>query len=179
MLTIVLPATEMFDDETQIFFDAEEVTIELEHSLASLSKWESIVKKPFLGKDEKTTSEMIEYIRCMTISPGVPSEAYSRLEEPHYKAIYDYMNAPMTATWFKEDNRPPSREVITAELIYYWMIELNIPFECEHWHLNKLFTLIRVVNLKRQPAKKMNRRDAGAHQRALNLQRLSQLGTSG
>lgn len=179
MLTITLPETEVFDEETQEFRTAESLTFELEHSLVSLSKWESIVQKPFLSKDEKTPEEMLEYVRCMTISPGIPREAYYRLTEDHFKAIYEHINNKMTATWFSEDNRPATREIITAELVYYWMIELDIPFECESWHLNRLFTLIKVVNLKRQPAKKMSRREVGQRQRMLNEQRMAQLGTKG
>jgi hypothetical protein len=179
MLEIKLEEAELFDEESGTFIEGPALTFELEHSLASLSKWESITLKAFLGNGEKTTSEMIEYIKCMTISGEVPPEAYSRLQEAHFRAIYEYMNAPMTATWFKEDNRPPSKEVITAELIYYWMIELGIPFECQYWHLNKLLTLIRVINLKRQPPKKMNRRDLAAQRSALNEQRRAKLGTTG
>lgn len=179
MLTIVLPETEMFDEETQMFITAESITFELEHSLVSLSKWESITNKPFLGRDAKSYAEVIEYVRCMTITPGVPAEAYSRLTNEHYEAINGYMNARMSATWFNDDKKPTPKEIITAELIYYWMIELNIPFECETWHLDRLFTLIKVVNLKRQPAKKMSRREIGQRQRALNEQRLAQLGTKG
>lgn len=179
MLTITFPEVELFDSETQTFIETEALTIELEHSLVSLSKWESITNKAFLGKEEKTPQDMLEYIKCMTITPGVPPETYSRLTSEHYEAINSYMNAKMTATWFQEDKSPPSRETITAELIYYWMIELNIPFECETWHLNRLFTLIRVVNVKRQPAKKMNRSEMARQRSALNQQRLSRLGTSG
>jgi hypothetical protein len=179
MLTIALPETELFDEKAGEFRNYEALTIELEHSLVSLSKWESITHKPFMGKGEKTSEELLLYVKCMTITPGVPDETYVRLTEENFTDIYEYLNNKMSATWFTDTNQPGSREVITSELIYYWMIELNIPFECETWHLNRLFTLIRIVNTKRQPAKKMSRREVAARQHALNEQRRQQLGTRG
>lgn len=180
MLTIIVPGVELFDESTQEFATSEDTILELEHSLVSLSKWESEFEKPFLGPKEKTNAEVIAYIRCMTISTGVPSDVYARLTSENYTDVNNYINAKMTATWFNENVREPkSREIITSELIYYWMVALNIPFECQYWHLNRLFTLIRVTNLKNTPSKKMSANEIAARNRALNEQRRAQLKTRG
>ena len=124
MLTITIPATEMFNDETQEFFTLKEQTIQLEHSLVSLSKWESKWHKPFLTKDKKTLAETIDYIRCMTITQNVNPDVYTRLSNSNIAEIEEYIENPMTATTFSNLNQKASREIITSELIYYWMISL-------------------------------------------------------
>lgn len=180
MLTITVPGAELFDEEKQEFDKTEDVTIELEHSLAALQRWESKWEKPFLGADKKSTEEVLGYVEAMCLTPNVPSEVFSRLSDDNMTAINEYIEAKMTATWFSEDpNAKKSREVITAELIYYWMTQLNIPFECENWHLNRLFTLIKVANLKQSKPRKMSKAQIMAQNRALNEQRRNQLGTSG
>lgn len=180
MLTIIVPGVEMFDEETQEFVTKGDVTLELEHSLVSLSKWESKHEKPFLGKDEKTVEEVSDYIRCMFLTPEVPEEVFLRLSESNIKAVNDYLDARMSATWFNDPpGAPGSRDVITSELIYYWMVTFQIPFECEMWHLNRLFTLIRVCNVKQAKPKKMSRTEIAARNRELNIQRRKQLGTAG
>lgn len=180
MLRIIVPGVEMFDDQSQEFVTEGDVTLELEHSLVSLSKWESKHEKPFLGKGEKTTEETLAYVECMILTPNVSEEVISKFSEENLKAVNEYINAKMTATWFNEPpGAPKTRDVITAELIYYWMVVFQIPFECENWHLNKLFTLIRVCNIKQAKPKKMSRSELAARNRELNAQRKEQLGTSG
>lgn len=179
MLTITVPGIEVFNNDTAEFTTQGDVILELEHSLVSLSKWESKFEKPFLGKAEKTPEEVLDYIKAMTLTK-VPEETFSRLSDDNVKAINNYIEAKMTATWFHEaPGVPPSREVITAELIYYWMITFQIPWECERWHLNRLFTLIRVCNIKGAKPKKMSRSEIAARNRELNARRREQLGTRG
>lgn len=180
MLRLVVPGVEVFDEATQEFNTQGDVSLELEHSLVSLSKWEEIFEKPFLGKADKTSEEIMDYIKFMTLTPKVPTEVYSKLSADNVEAINKYINAKRTATWFNDaPGAPKSREVITSELIYYWMITFNIPFECERWHLNKLFTLIRVCNIKQAKPKKMSRSELAARNRELNAQRREQFGTKG
>lgn len=177
---IVIPASsEMYDARTNTFFSTKETTITIEHSLLSISKWESKWHKPFLGKDPKTNEQVIDYIRCMTINKVDPKIFYS-LTQQNIADVTEYIDNPMTATWFKEDpNQTPSREVVTSELIYYWMIAAGIPFECEKWHLNRLITLIRVFNEKNKPKKNGVTSKDLASRRALNNARRKALHTTG
>jgi hypothetical protein len=180
MLTIVVPLVESFDEESEEFVVTDSMTLELEHSLVSLSKWESTHEKPFLGKDPKTTEETLDYIRCMVIGEIPPAEIFQKLSKENFEEINAYLEAKMTATWFNEPPGPPKANiVITAELVYYWMVALEIPFECENWHLNRLFTLIRICDIKGQKPKKMSRAEVMARNRELNEQRKRQLGTRG
>ena len=180
MLYITIPATEMFDESTQEFLKFKEQTLQLEHSLVSISKWESKWCKPFLSKSPKTDEETLDYIRCMTISQNVSQETFNRLTSENISQIYNYINNPMTATTFYEDKKnKTNNETVTSELIYYWMIALNIPLECQKWHINRLLTLIRVCNIKNQPPKKMSRREILDRNRALNEARKKQLNTKG
>ena len=180
MLNITVPGSEFYDDELEEFVTIGEQQLEFEHSLVSLSKWESFWEKPFLGKDKKTTEEVNAYIQCMCLTTNVPPEVFLRLSRENLEAINQYINSKMTETWFREAvANKPSNEVITSELIYYWLVALAIPFSCETWHLERLFTLIKVVNLKNSPAKKMGRGEANAQRRAINQQRKQQYGTSG
>lgn len=171
MLTITIPDSELFNEATQEFLNIKGQTITLEHSLVSVSKWESKWKKPFLGMDQKTEEEIIDYIRCMTITQNVNPMVYSGLTQENLSEIMSYIDDKMTATTFKNQQQKHSREIITAEIIYYWMIELGIPFECQKWHLNRLLTLVNVCSIKQSPSKKMSRRDAMAQQSQLNAAR--------
>lgn len=181
MLTVVIPETEEFDPKTNSFYIRKREVLTLEHSLVSLAKWESKWKKPFLSDKNTTLEETLDYIRCMTITQNVDPSVYHRLPASVIKQINDYITDPMTATTFSEDQtKRPSREIITAEIIYYWMVALQIPFECQKWHLNRLITLIRVCNIKNDPdKKKMSRRDIYKQNAALNAARRKVLGTKG
>ena len=180
MLTIRVGGTEAFDDEAQKFVDQGGTLLQLEHSLVSLSKWESIFEKPFLGKEEKSPGEVVAYVKAMTLTPNVPAEIYAQLSEKNFEEVNEYIERKSTATWFADTGREPaSREVVTAELIYYWMVTFNIPWEAQYWHLNRLFTLIRVCNVKSSKPKKMSRQEMADRNRRLNEERKKQLGTSG
>ena len=181
MLSITIPATELFNEITGEFVYTKEQTLQLEHSLISVSKWESKWKKAFLSKGEKTREEVIDYIKCMTLSPSVNDVDYGCLTHANLNTINEYIAAPMTATTFPEDkNGKTNREIVTAELIYYWMIALNIPFDpCQKWHLNRLLTLVRVCNVKNQPPKKRSRRETASSYAALNAARRKQMNTKG
>lgn len=179
MLSIVIPGLEYFNEETQEFIYYEDVKIELEHSLVSISKWESKWCKPFLNGKDKTMEEIVDYIKCMTIDDSVDYTIFDRLTEENLIAINEYIGRPMTATTFKNDSTNGSKEIITSEVIYYWMISYNIPFECQYWHLNRLLALIKVCNIKNNPPKKMSQREIMSRNKALNEARKRELHTRG
>ena len=180
MLTIVIPETEEYDPITETFSIKKRTVLQLEHSLVSLSKWESKWKKPFLSEQDKTPEETLDYIRCMTISQNVDPDIYRRLPVSAIKKINEYISDPMTATTFSDDpNQKRNREIVTAEIIYYWMVALQIPFECQKWHLNRLITLIRVCNIKNTPPKNMSRSEIYRQNAALNAARRKMHNTKG
>jgi hypothetical protein len=181
MLRLVVPISpEGWDETKEEFVEAKTQVLQLEHSLISLSKWESKWCKPFLSNIQKSNEEILDYIKYMTLTSNVDPDVYSHLTVENFKEIDSYINAPMTATTFSEDkNGKRNREIITAELIYYWMIALNIPFECQKWHLNRLLTLVRVCNIKNQPPKKRSRRDTASSYAAMNAARRKQLNSKG
>ena len=181
MLTIDVPISpEGWDDEKQEFVEPKTQTLQLEHSLVSLSKWESKWHKPFYSKKELTSEELLDYIRCMTLTKNADPDVYNHLTEKNVKEIKDYIDDPMTATTFSKDGKGPgSGEIVTSELIYYWMIASNIPFECQKWHLNRLITLIRVCSVKNTPPKKRSKRDIMSRNAALNAARRKQMNTKG
>lgn len=180
MLTITVGGTESFDEALKEFVLVGGTVLQLEHSLVSLSKWESKFEKPFLGKNPKSEEEVLEYVKLMIVNGDFPPGVFHKLGEKHWSEINEYLNAKMTATWFADSpGAPRTSEVITSELIYYWMTVFNIPFECQNWHLNRLFTLIRICNIKQAKPKKMTRAEVAQRNRELNEQRKKQLGTTG
>ena len=179
MLDIIIPEMELFDEKAMQFIYSKEQKLTLEHSLIAVSKWESKFEKPFLSS-EKSTEEVLDYIRCMTLTQNVKPETYLHLSEKNLEDIQAYIEAPMTATTFKKiERRDGKKETITAELIYYWMIAFNIPFECQKWHINKLLTLIEVCARKNEPPKKMSRREISAQHRAINQMNRERFHTKG
>ena len=180
MLEITIKSCELFDEEKEEFITIPEQTIKLEHSLVSLSKWESKWCKPFLSKEDKSYEETIDYIKCMTLTQNVNPIVYGLIDGDSMKQITKYIEAPMTATTFYDDKKSRhNREIVTAELIYYWMVSLQIPFECQKWHLNRLLTLIKVCSIKNEPPKKMSTRDVMSRNAALNAARRKRLNTKG
>lgn len=181
MLTIEIPDYEKWDEVNQQFIYGKPCTLQLEHSLISLAKWEANWCKPFLGKEGMTDEQISDYVKCMAVTQNVPEDVFKRLTKENYEAITKYIEKPMTATWFSktEEKGKINNEQVTAELIYYWMIALQIPFECQKWHLNRLLTLIRVCNIKSQPPKKSTQREIMTRNAALNEARKKALGTKG
>ena len=181
MLLIHIPGSEKFDESKNEFIYTKDTTIQLEHSLVSLSKWESKWHKPFYHPtNKKTNEEVLDYVRCMTLTKNVKPETYFALTNENVDQIQEYINDPMTATTFGADQQTtPNREIITAELIYYWMISYNIPVEFEKWHLNKLLALIKVCSIKNSKPKKMTKRQIMNQNAALNAARRQKLKSKG
>ena len=179
MLEITIPGQELWDEDKQEFINTKETTLRLEHSLISLSKWESKWHKPFLKEnDTKTVEETIDYIRCMTLTQNVDPEIYNYITNGIIQQVTEYLEDSMTATWFTDDKKK-GHEIITAEIIYYQMIALNIPFECQKWHLNRLLTLIKVCVLKNTPEKKLSAKEQAKQRSALNAARRKALKSKG
>lgn len=180
MLKIKIPSFEYYDEKNNIFGKTKDTELQLEHSLLSVSKWEAKWHKAFLSKEEKTIEECIDYVKCMTITQNVDEKVYMGLNNEHFEIINKYIENPMTATWFNEkETKGLSRQVVTSEIIYYWMIALNVPFECQKWHINRLLTLIRVCNIKNAPNKKANKQEQLRQQQAINKARRMKYGTKG
>lgn len=176
MLEIDVALAESYDEDSQRFGVSNSCRVRLEHSLVSASKWESVWKKPFLGKVDKTPQETLSYVKFMILNDDLPPGVFLELIKEHLEEIKDYIADPMTATMLYTDPQaPPSRETITTELIYYWMISMKIPVEFENWHLNRLITLIRTVNIKNSPKRKMSAKE----RRELNRARLAKYNTKG
>lgn len=180
MLVITI-GTEAFDEETQRFFLYEPFELVLEHSLVSLSKWESIWETPFLSLTDKTVEQTQSYIRCMILTPNPPDNLFQRFDKTHYDAVQSYIESKQSATTFGETPEVKSSrgETITAELIYYWLVAFNIDWEAQYWHLNRLLSLIRICNVKNTKPKKMTKGEIAERNRKLNEERKAKYGTRG
>lgn len=181
MLRLDIPASEFFDESTEEFYSTKPTTIQLEHSLVSLAKWEAEWEKPFLNTTDKSAEESLSYIRCMTITQNVDPSVYTLIghSQELVQKISEYINKPMTATTITDKPRGRAQRVMTAELLYYDMFALNIPIECQKWHLNRLIMLIRVCSIESNPKKKMNRKDVASYNHALNQARRQKFHTRG
>lgn len=179
MLRIIIEGDEYLNEKDE-FFTVGDVIIDLEHSLVSLSKWEAKYQKPFLSNEEKTAEEIFGYVKAMVVTPDVDLDVLNRCSQDTINQIRDYIDSTQSATTFGSmpDRHGPS-EIVTSELIYYWMVGFSIPFECESWHLNRLFSLIRICNIKNSKPKKMSRNELAQRNAKLNAERRAQLGTSG
>jgi hypothetical protein len=180
MLRIIIEGDELFNNETQTFEITDDVVMDLEHSLVSLSKWESKYQKPFLASGMKTSEEIFGYLKAMVLTPNVDLDALYRCSQENIDKVQEYIDSSQSATTFgtMPERRGPG-EVITSELVYYWMVSFNIPFDCQYWHLNRLFSLIRICNIKNSKTKKMSRSEIAQRNRDLNNKRKAELGTSG
>lgn len=180
MLTLIIEGTEFYDETTNTFSTVGDTTLEFEHSLVSLSKWESIFEKPFLSPGEKTSNEIFSYIEAMVITQDYDPASIRRLTQEKLNQINQYIESKQSATTFGIMPETTGRgETITSELVYYWLVAFNIPFECQYWHLNRLFALIRICNIKNSKPKKMSRAEMAQRNRDLNAQRRAQLNSTG
>lgn len=182
MIRILLPEKELYDEVNNKFVYLPSRELILEHSLVSISKWESKWHKSFLNTDNKSFDEVMDYIKCMCVEELEDENDLYRLSEENVSDINAYIQDSMTATTFSDfsDNKnTKSREIITSEIIYYWMIANNIPFECQYWHLNKLLTLIKVCSIKNSPEKKMSTSEILSRNKALNAARRKKMNSKG
>lgn len=180
MLKITVPGLELYDESKNEFINYKDQILQLEHSLVSISKWEAKWHKPFLSDEDKTLEEIIDYIKCMTITQNVKSDVYDRLTSDNIQTINDYIQDSMTATTFSDDKKKTGKkEIVTSEVIYYWMVTYNIPMECQKWHLNRLLTLVKVCTIKNSPPKKMSNSEIISRNKALNAARRKKLNTKG
>lgn len=179
-IKIRIPQQELFNEETNEFFTVKETNLTLEHSLVSISKWESKWHIPYLSNNEKTPEQVIDYLRCMTITQNVNPEIYNYIPMDEVIRIKEYIEDPMTATTItKQEGKGRSRKVLTSELIYFYMFSYNIPIDMEKWHLNRLLMLIDVFNEENKPKKKMSKQQVMSRNASLNAARRAQLNSLG
>lgn len=179
-ITVTVRGKDLYDQESGRFITTKSHSVTMEHSLVSIARWEAKWHKPYLSREEKTREELLDYFRCMTLTQNVPDSVYYAMDMKTVQEIVDYIQDPQTATTIRKSKKPPSREIITNEIIYYWMTELNIPFDpCAKWHFQHLMTLIEVCSLKKQPPKKMGRGEALRQRSAMNAARKAKYNTRG
>ena len=181
MLKLKIEESEFFNEDTLEFYYIKPCTLRLEHSLLSVSKWEARWKKAFINprESDKTTEEVMDYVRCMTTNKEVDPLVYRSLTNTDYDKIRKYIEDPMTATEIRSFNPHRSSKIITSEEIYHWMISFNVPFECEKWHLNRLFALLEICAIKSQGGKKMSQQEVMRQNMELNERRIKAMGIEG
>jgi hypothetical protein len=179
MLTIKLPSKEYYDNDKNEFILTKQLTIQLEHSLVSISKWESKWKVAFLSKEEHSVEQTKDYIKSMIVTPNIEDDVVDRFDSDDINKIKEYIDDSMTAAKLPIDRKGGSREVITSDVIYYWMVALNIPFDCQKWHLNRLLTLINICNIKNAPPKKMGKKEILSRNASINAARKEALQSKG
>lgn len=179
MLKIPVSGYELWDERTCEFLYGEPQILVLEHSLASISKWEALYKRPFLSGERKTDKEINDYILCMSLDDSIDPQTLKSLSDSDFEKIQRYIDDPMSAAVLSPDNRGSSGGVITSETVYCWMITFNIPFECQFWHLNRLLALIDVCARKNAPVKKKSRQELFARNAALNAARRKKFNSKG
>ncbi len=181
MLSITIKGDEDYDEEANKFIKVgEDITVELEHSLISLSKWESKYQRPFLSDGKKSREEIFGYLQAMLVTPNVDPDVLFKCSQDQIDEIQAYIDSSQSATTFGQmPERQGRGEVITSELIYYWMVAYTIPFECQYWHLNRLFSLVKIYNVKNSPKKKIPRHELALQRRKINEERRAALGTKG
>lgn len=181
MLTITIPGTEFYDESTMTFSTRDDIRVEMEHSLVSISRWESKWEKPFISKTEHTEAEVFDYLQMMCLNVDLTESLLSRFSKKNMEAVRDYISSKQTATFFSDDGKtsPHDNKIITSELIYSWMTMANVPMECQHWHLNRLIVLIRTIEAQQNPKKPRSAQELAARNRELNAQRRAELNTRG
>lgn len=182
MLKLFLPSREIWDDKKEEFSTIGGYEVELEHSLYTMAAWEAKWKVGFTNKQGLTQKQLFDYITTfMCQTPDVPKSAWLTINDEIVKKIQEYMEDPCTATKINSHavNKPKKRETVTAEILYCQMFQLGIPLECEHWHLNRLMTLIEVCAIKNSPPKKMSRKEVAALQQKQNAAMRAKLGSKG
>ena len=180
MIQVTIPGGELFDPKTNEFINFKTTTVSLEHSLISISKWEAKWKKSFFKNEERSLDEIIDYIACMCVTPNVDPRIFHKISSKEVKKVSDYISDPMTATTFHDlEDHKANKQTVTSELVYYWMIAYNIPFECQKWHINRLLTLIRICGIKNAPPKKISKAEMMRKRAQVNAERRSRLHTKG
>lgn len=186
MYELKVKGGELYNNLTKEFIYVKPHTLIIEHSLISLHAWEAIWHIPFLGDQKLNYEQIVSYIKCMTLNHDVDPNIYLFITDENIKEVNAYIDNPMTATWFgdglgtSKKKKKRAGRIVTAELLYYYMLSLNIPFECRKWHLNQLITLIKVCNEENEtPNKKVSKRDFIKRRDEINEMRKKQLHTTG
>lgn len=171
MITVNVKDREIYFEDRNEFHTIEGGEFHLEHSLHSITKWETKYLKSFV-MTEKTTEELMDYFSMMNLDESRYLDPLG-LTNDQIQKIVEYIEKPKTAQTFKEDNSQnkagASKEIVTSDLVYYWMSALQLPFECQYWNFDRLIALIRLASIKNAPEKKETKAEALKRTRATNL----------